>query len=104
VNKETRPPMAASPPRTATLAISGRLQRAELPGLLASAAALLDGGGIEALCCDVSLLCADAIAVDALARLALTARRSGCRVRVCGACEELQTLIAFVGLAEVLLE
>jgi ABC-type transporter Mla MlaB component len=96
--------MAASRPQTVTLAISGPLERAALPGLLARAHALLDGGCVEVLCCDVSLLAADAVAIDALARLALAARRSGCRMRVRGACAELRDLVAFVGLGEVLRE
>jgi len=47
---------------------------------------------------------ADAVAVDALARLALVARRRGCAVRLCGASEELLALVAFLGLADVLCE
>src|ERR1700683_3159027 len=101
--KETRPPMAASPPRTVTLTLRGQLQRPDLCGLLASAHALLDGGGVEVLCCEVSRLGTDAVAVDALARLALMARGRGCRVQVRGACAELQALIELIGLAEVLL-
>jgi hypothetical protein len=44
----------------------------------------------------------DAVAVEALARLALAARRRGCYVRQYGACRELQELVAFMGLADVL--
>jgi len=47
---------------------------------------------------------ADAVAVDALARLALAARRRGCGVCLCGASEELLALIALLGLADVLRE
>ena len=39
--------------------------------------------------------------VDALARLALTARRLGCRVRLEHASSELRALLALAGLAEV---
>jgi ABC-type transporter Mla MlaB component len=94
--------MAASAPQTATLAIRGPLERADLPGLFARARALLASSGAEVLRCEVSQLAADAVAVDALARLALAARRSGCCVRLCGASAELQALIAFMGLADVL--
>ena len=45
---------------------------------------------------------ADAVAVDALARLALAARRSDCAVRLCGASPELLLLVGFVGLDDVL--
>jgi anti-anti-sigma regulatory factor len=41
--------------------------------------------------------------VDALARLQLTARRSGARVRLCNASPELLELADFMGLKEVLL-
>jgi ABC-type transporter Mla MlaB component len=59
---------------------------------------------VEVLRCDVTDVAADAIAVDALARLALTLRRQGSRLELCGASEELRALVAFMGLAEVLLE
>ena len=51
---------------------------------------------------DVSVLAADVLTVDALARLQLSARRRGRRLRLRDASGELQDLIAFVGLSEVL--
>jgi ABC-type transporter Mla MlaB component len=91
-------------PRTATLTIDAPLRRADLPGLFARTCALLDGDGaaVELLRCEVAGVDADAVAVDALARLALAARRRGCRVRVAGASRELLELIELAGLAEVL--
>jgi hypothetical protein len=59
--------MAASPSRTATMTLRGQLQRSDLCGLLASARALLDGGGVEVLCCEVSLLGTDAVAAGDVA-------------------------------------
>lgn len=53
--------------------------------------------------CDVAGLAADVVAVGALARLALAARRAGHQVRLCGASEELYALVELMGLAEVLL-
>jgi ABC-type transporter Mla MlaB component len=94
--------MAASPPRTVTLAIRVPLERADLAGLFERTCALLQGGAAELLRCEVAGVQADAVAVEALARLALAARRRGCRVRLCGASAELQALVGFVGLAEVL--
>ena len=44
----------------------------------------------------------DLEAVDAVARLALAARRLGCGVRLENASSELRDLVAFVGLAQVL--
>jgi len=66
------------------------------------------GGGDElggpVLLCEVAGVPADAVAVDALARLALAARRSRCRVLLRGASTELIGLVAFMGLGEVLRE
>lgn len=89
-------------PRTCALTIAAPLARADLPGLFARTCALLGSGGVEQLCCEVSGVAADAVAVDALARLALAARRAGASVRLSGASEELLALVAFVGLADVL--
>jgi ABC-type transporter Mla MlaB component len=94
--------MAASARRTATLRIGGPLERADLPGLLARTCALLDGIDAGVLRCELVELAADAVAVDALARLALAARRQGLQVRLCGASDELVALVELVGLADVL--
>jgi ABC-type transporter Mla MlaB component len=51
---------------------------------------------------DVAGLEADALTVDALARLQLAARRSGRCVTLRGASPELRELVAFMGLGEVL--
>jgi ABC-type transporter Mla MlaB component len=58
----------------------------------------------EVLRCEVAGVAANAAAIDALARLALLARRNGCELQICGASEDLRSLIAFVGLAGVLHE
>lgn len=52
--------------------------------------------------CDVEGVKADAVMVDALARLQLVARRHRCRVRLRGASNELCELVAFMGLGDVL--
>jgi hypothetical protein len=52
--------------------------------------------------CDVGGLAADAVTVDALARLQLAARRRGFRLFLCHASAELFDLVAFMGLAGVL--
>ncbi len=54
--------------------------------------------------CDVAGVAADVVLVGALARMALTARRAGYQVRLCGASQELRALVELMGLAEVLLE
>ena len=51
--------------------------------------------------CDVCGVDADAVTVDALARLQLAARRRGCRVCLCNASDELRELVSFMGLTEV---
>jgi ABC-type transporter Mla MlaB component len=90
--------------RTGTFAIRGPLERSDLPGLARRTRALLESSGFDVLRCEVAGVAADAVAVDALAQLALAARRQGCYVRLCGASEELRALVAFMGLAEVLRE
>jgi hypothetical protein len=94
--------MAGSPPRIVILAIRAPLLRADLPGLVERTCVLLDGHDAEELRCEAPGIAADAVAIDALARLALAARRHGCRVRLCGAYEQLCALVRFAGLAEVL--
>jgi ABC-type transporter Mla MlaB component len=94
--------MAASPPRHLTLQIRGPLARSDLPGLFERTCALLDGMPSEVLLCELQGVASDAVAVDALARLALAARRQGCYVRLCGASPELRALVDFMGLSDVL--
>jgi hypothetical protein len=64
--------------------------------------ALAGGGGIEAVACDASALAAEAAAVDALAQLALVARRLGCPLKVRRASPELRDLVEFCGLSDAL--
>jgi anti-anti-sigma regulatory factor len=53
--------------------------------------------------CDVAhLRCPDIATVDALARAALNTRRAGARLRVVNATPELEELIGFSGLDDVL--
>ena len=96
--------MAVSPPPSVTLTVRGPLDRSDLPGLFARTCALLEGMGAGVLRCQVAGLRADSVSVDALARLALAARRHGCSVQLCGASPELSALVSFIGLAEVLRE
>ena len=58
----------------------------------------------EIVICDVRGAEADAATVDALARLQLTAKRLGCRMRLRNASADLLRLVAFMGLADVLPE
>ena len=91
-------------PRAVSVRISVPLERAALPALFERTCALLEANEASILRCEVAGVGADAVAIDALARLALVARRRGCGVRLCGASEELLALVAFMGLADVLHE
>jgi ABC-type transporter Mla MlaB component len=94
--------MAAPAQRSVSIEIRGPLRREDLPGLFESTCALLARGPCDLLCCEVAGVEADAVALDALARLALAARRSRCSVSLHGASPRLRALIAFAGLEEVL--
>ncbi|HEV2776866.1 MAG TPA: hypothetical protein VGV90_14835, partial [Solirubrobacteraceae bacterium] len=52
--------------------------------------------------CEVAGLDADLVAVEALARLRLEARRLGCGLRLRGPSRALEQMLAFCGLCEVL--
>jgi ABC-type transporter Mla MlaB component len=94
--------MAASGPQSVSFAIRGPIARADLPGLCQRVCAVLEGAGTRAVFCDVRGVEPDAVAVDALARLQLAARRRGCRVRLRHASAELLALVDFMGLRDVL--
>ena len=87
---------------TITFGIRGPLARSDLPGLCDRVCALLESSHATVALCDVSGIAADAVAVDALARLQLAAYRHGCQVRLRQSTPELRDLVAFMGLADVL--
>jgi hypothetical protein len=83
--------------------IDGPIERTDIPALCERVGELLERSGADLVRCDVGAsVDADAVAVDALARLQLTARRLGRRVRLGDADVALRDLLAFVGLAPVL--
>jgi len=95
-----RPPLGSS---TIDLVIAGRIARADIPALCDHVRGLLEGSGADVLRCDVGgLVEPDAVAVDALARLQLTARRCGRELRLLHPCDALRRLLALVGLGDVL--
>jgi ABC-type transporter Mla MlaB component len=94
--------MATSPPSTITFAIRGPLARDDLPALYSRVCLLLTQSGARAAVCDVAGVAADAVSVDALARLQLAARRHRCRMELTHASDDLRDLIAFMGLEDVL--
>jgi ABC-type transporter Mla MlaB component len=92
----------AAGPSTIVLFLGGPLARADLPRLCAHARILLTASGADVLVCDASRLeDADCVAVDAIARLQLTARRLGSRICVRHAPVELEELLRLTGLAEI---
>jgi ABC-type transporter Mla MlaB component len=96
--------MAVHDPPTLIFEIRGPIARDDLPGLCDRVCALLHRSGARWALCDVVDVEPDAVTVDALARLQLAARRYGCRVRLRGVSPELRSLIAFMGLRDVLPE
>ncbi len=88
--------------KTTTIAIQGPILRTDLPGLYERVCHLVARGEAPILVCDLLAVEADAVSVDALARLALAARRYDCQVRLRGASKELRELVSFMGLEEVL--
>ena len=96
--------MNAGAPETISFAVRGPIARDDLPGLCERICVLLEGTGTGLAVADVSGIDPDAVTVDALARLQLTARRHACRVRLRHASSELVELIEFMGLEDVLPE
>jgi ABC-type transporter Mla MlaB component len=94
--------MPGSGQRSAKLVIRAPLERDGLPSLFARTCELLAAQAPELLLVEVGEIAPDAVAVDALARLALAARRHGCSVRLRGASPQLMLLVEFIGLAGVL--
>jgi ABC-type transporter Mla MlaB component len=94
--------MSGSAQRSASLAIRAPLRREDLPGLFERTCELLAAQAPELLLVEVAEIAPDAVAVDALARLALAARRHGCSVLLRGAPPQLLLLVEFIGLAEAL--
>jgi hypothetical protein len=84
------------------LTIRAPLLRADIAGLFERACTLLHGDGLETLVCEVADVAADLVAAEALARLALAARRRGCGTQLRGASPDLRALIELMGLTGTL--
>jgi len=87
---------------TFTFAVRGPIGRDDLPGLCARVCALFSEHGPGVVHCDVETVPADAVTIDALARLQLGARRYGCQVRLRHVSPDLRALVGFLGLDAVL--
>ena len=88
---------------TIILVITGRIVSAQIPALCERARGLLEEADGDQVVCDVSHLSdPDGAAVDALARLQLTARRCGREIRLLHPSAELQELLTLSGLDAVI--
>jgi ABC-type transporter Mla MlaB component len=94
--------MSATRPRALAFTIHGPIARADLPDLCDRFCALVSASGADIVDCLVIGVEPDAVTVDALAQLQLGARRNACTVRLHGVSDELRSLVAFMGLADVL--
>jgi ABC-type transporter Mla MlaB component len=89
-------------PKTIVLALES-LQPDDVAGLIERASTFVAPDGTTVLLCDVARLAdVDMTTIDALARIALRARRLGCAVNLRDAPPELLRLVAFAGLSDVL--
>ncbi len=113
-DQERSPQLAASdesPPITASVdplapgvefGLPGHIDRTEIPWLCLRLQVLAASVAADRLVCDVGAIVEpDAVTVDALARLQLTARRSGRELGIRHASRELEELLDLTGLAEV---
>jgi hypothetical protein len=96
-------PIRALPPapgsNTMVVIVDGRIAEADAPSLCEQLTQLLNDSDADLVVCDVdALVNPDIGTVDVLARLALTARRLGCRVQLRHARRRLKDLVALVGL------
>jgi ABC-type transporter Mla MlaB component len=80
-------------------ALGGPVARADIPGLCDILRTLLEDSDAEVVDCEMdTLVRPDAVTVEALARLQLTAVRRGSRIRLRNPSPELCELIDFMGL------
>jgi len=100
VTHALRPPPG---PRTVVMVVGGPIASASVPELCEHVRTLLATRGADVVTCDVAAVApADATAVDALARLQLTARRLGRSIRLRNAPDDLRELLALTGLSDEL--
>jgi ABC-type transporter Mla MlaB component len=88
--------------RTVAIALHGPLRRSDLPGLAERVARLIERCRPDVAVCELAGVAPDAVALDAIARLRVTAARGGCELRLRDPSRELRELLALSGLAELL--
>ena len=84
------------------LTITGPIRRSDLDGLSRRVCGFFSRCLGSTVSCDVSGVPADAVTVDALARLQWVAGKYGCTVVLRDAGPELRSLVALMGLSHVL--
>ncbi|HEY7259453.1 MAG TPA: hypothetical protein VH459_10300 [Gaiellales bacterium] len=94
--------MSSARPTAVAFAFAGPIARTDVPVLCGQVAALLQSSDAEVVVCNVARLEADAVAVDTLARLQVAVRRTGRRLVLREATDDLLDLLAFVGVAGAL--
>jgi ABC-type transporter Mla MlaB component len=86
-------------PNSTVFTVRGPISRTDLPGLCGRACRLLHGSDAKVVVCEVGEhVAADAVAIDALARLELAAKRLGRHVVLRNVSPELRELLAFCGI------
>ena len=95
------PPRPISEPDTAVMTLAA-VTRPGMPAACERLRTLVGVTDADVVVCDVGELGADLVAVEALARLRLEARRLGCGLRLRRAPRGLEQLVAFCGLCDVL--
>lgn len=91
-----------TPPAEPTIVLGERIAASDIPGLCQRLAALLTGGAGQVICDASGLAHPDLIAVEALARLQLTARRHGSTLRLRRASPQLHDLLELLGLGDTI--
>jgi anti-anti-sigma factor len=90
-------------PGTIVLSLAGPIDRVHIRELCTRVRIYLESADAELVICDLAAVAhPDAVTVEVLARLQLTARRLGGRVGLRHACRELRDLLDLMGLGEVL--
>jgi ABC-type transporter Mla MlaB component len=90
------------PAAAMVLVVAAPIERSDIPGLCARVCRLLDASDATTVVCDVGAHAADAVTLDALARLQLAASRRGKWIELHHTRAELRALLELTGLGEVL--
>jgi ABC-type transporter Mla MlaB component len=89
-------------PRALSFTVRGPITRADLCGLTHRLRRSLTAKKPDVVICDLAVsITPETETVDALARLQLTARRSGAKLTIQDASDQLRELLEFVGLDDV---